>query len=101
MIARIWHGRTKVKDSEAYTLLMNKIAIPDYEKTEGFKKLSFLKRIEGDEAHFTLITYWESLEIIEKFAGKDLDKAKYYPEDKQFLLEFEDKVVHHEVFAER
>jgi len=38
MIARIWHGRTKVEDYEEYTEFMKRVAIPDYKKTEGFKK---------------------------------------------------------------
>ena len=58
-----------------------------------------MRQIKGDEGHFTLITYWENLEVIKKFAGEDYEKAKYYPEDDQFLLEFEEKVQHHEVFA--
>ncbi len=100
MIARIWHGKTKAGDAEAYALLMKKIAIPDYQKTEGFLKLSFLRKLEDDVAHFTLITYWDNLEVIKKFAGEDFEKAKYYPEDKAYLLEFEEHVAHHEVFAE-
>ena len=32
-------------------------------------------------------------------AGQDFEKAKYYPEDTQFLLEFEENVQHYEVFA--
>ena len=39
MIARIWHGRTKVEDYEAYAEFMKERAIPDYRKTEGFVKL--------------------------------------------------------------
>jgi hypothetical protein len=31
------------------------------------------------------------------FAGEDVEKAKYYPEDDGFLLEFEPRVVHYEV----
>lgn len=100
MIARIWHGRTRAQYFEEYTDFMKAVAIPDYQKTEGFIKLSFLRRIEEDIAHFTLITYWENLKVIKNFAGEDYEVAKYYPEDKQFLLEFEEKVVHHEVFAE-
>jgi hypothetical protein len=34
---------------------------------------------------------------IRGFAGEDIDLAKYYPEDRDFLLEFEPKVVHYEV----
>jgi len=100
MIARIWHGRTTKEDYDAYTHFMERRAIPDYQGTAGFVKLTFLRRLEGDSAHFTLITFWENLELIKNFAGEDYEKAKYYPEDEKYLLEFEEKVVHHEVFAD-
>ena len=100
MIARIWHGRTKIEDYEAYTEFMKERAIPDYRETEGFVKLVFLRNIRESEGHFTLITFWENLEVIKNFAGEDYEKAKYYPEDDDFLLEFEEKVVHYEVFVE-
>lgn len=100
MIARIWNGRTKAAHLEAYTQLMKDIAIPDYKKTPGFVKLSFLRSVENGIAHFKLITYWESLEVIKNFAGADYEIAKYYPEDQEYLLEFEEKVSHFEVFAE-
>ncbi len=99
MIARIWHGKTSSANFEAYTDLLKRIAIPDYQKTEGFKGLTFLRNITNNEAHFNLITYWENLEVIKNFAGLDFEKAKYYPEDNEFLLEFEEKVQHYEVFA--
>ncbi|MFT3681655.1 MAG: antibiotic biosynthesis monooxygenase [Ferruginibacter sp.] len=100
MIARIWHGKTAVEHFENYTALLKRIAVPDYSIIPGFIKLSFLRSIENGEAHFTLITYWESIEAIKNFAGEAYDKAKYYPEDDDFLLEFEEKVKHYEVFAE-
>ena len=100
MIARIWHGRTKAEDYEAYTEFLKERAIPDYQNTEGFLRLVFLRRISGGEGHFTLITFWENLEVIKNFAGEDYAKAKYYPEDKNYLLEFEEHVKHYDVFAE-
>ena len=39
------------------------------------------------------------MEVIKNFAGENFEKAKYYPEDKIFLLEFEENVTHYEVFA--
>lgn len=100
MIARIWRGQTKKDDLEAYTAFLKRVAMPDYEKTEGFIKLLFLRNLEGDRANFTLITFWESLEKIKNFAGQDYQKAKYYPEDSQYLLHFPEQVSHFEVFAE-
>ena len=34
---------------------------------------------------------------IRAFAGEGVETAKYYPEDKDFLLEFEPRVIHYEV----
>ncbi|WP_088125082.1 antibiotic biosynthesis monooxygenase family protein [Roseivirga misakiensis] len=78
---------------------MRELAIPDYQKTPGFIDLTFLRRIENDVAHFTLITYWDNLEVIKNFTGNDFEKAKYYPEDRNYLLEFEERVIHYEVFS--
>ncbi len=100
MIARIWQGKTKIEDFEAYTAFLKKRAIPDYQNTEGFVKLVFLRKADGAVGLFKLITFWENLEVIKNFAGADCEKAKYYPEDERFLLEFEEKVIHYEVFAE-
>ncbi len=100
MIARVWHGTTAEKDYEEYTAFMRSRAIPDYKKTEGFVKLMFLRNLKDSIAHFTLITYWENMEVIKNFAGSDFEKAKYYPEDSRFLLEFEEEVTHFLVFAE-
>ncbi len=100
MIARIWHGKTKIEDYETYTEFLKVKAIPDYQKTNGFLKLIFLRNTKNNVGHFTLITFWENLEVIKNFAGEDFERAKYYPEDETFLLEFEEKVTHYEVFAE-
>lgn len=100
MIARIWNGRTKAVDLEAYTQLMKDVAIPDYRKTPGFIKLTFLRSVSDGVAHFKLTTFWEDLVAIKNFAGEDYEIAKYYPEDRKYLLEFEKTVAHFEVFAE-
>jgi heme-degrading monooxygenase HmoA len=99
MIARAWHGKVSVNNYEAYTKLLEEIAIPDYKETNGFRGLLFLRNIVNNEGHFNLITYWENYEVIKNFAGEDIEKAKYYPEDNNFLLEFEEKVQHYEIFA--
>ena len=99
MIARIWHGKTRIEVYEEYTEFLKKVAIPDYQKTNGFVELTFLRNIQNDEGHFTLITFWENLEVIKNFAGFEYEKAKYYPEDAHYLLEYEETVIHYDVFA--
>jgi heme-degrading monooxygenase HmoA len=99
MIARIWHGKTSATNYDAYAEFLKRVAIPDYQKTVGFEGLIFLRNLENDAGHFELITYWDNLDAIKNFAGQDFEKAKYYLEDKDFLLEFEEEVQHYEVFA--
>jgi len=45
-------------------------------------------------------TLWENMDVIKGFAGEDAELAKYYPEDKDFLLEFESGVVHYEIVGQ-
>jgi heme-degrading monooxygenase HmoA len=52
-----------------------------------------LRKIDGDICHFYTITEWNDIESIINFAGNDYEKARYYPEDKEYLLEFEETVV--------
>jgi heme-degrading monooxygenase HmoA len=99
MIARIWHGRTRAADADEYWDFLRGRAVPDYKETPGNLGVYLLRRIEGDEAHFLTLTHWEGEEAIRAFAGDDISRAKYYPEDARFLLEFEPNVLHYEVEA--
>ena len=98
MIARIWHGLTKAARADAYLEFLKERAVPDYQKIPGNRGVFILRRLDGDEAHFLTLTHWDSLEVIEAFAGANISRAKYYPEDAQFLLEFEPTVEHYELY---
>ncbi|MBZ0290733.1 MAG: antibiotic biosynthesis monooxygenase [Anaerolineae bacterium] len=100
MIARIWHGMTRASDADSYMEYLNHTGLPDYRATPGNLGVTVLRRIEGDVAHFTLISYWDSLDTIRAFAGDTIEVARYYPEDDAFLLEKEPTVTHHEVLAQ-
>ena len=99
MIARIWNGKTPIAKYEKYTKFLLQTAIPDYRSVTGNMGLSFLRNKDQHYAYFTLITYWNSIESIKSFAGEDYEKAKYYPEDNDFLVSFEENVQHFEVFS--
>jgi heme-degrading monooxygenase HmoA len=98
LIARIWHGTTEAAKADAYFEFLKQRAVPDYQKTRGNRGVFLFRRLEGNEAHFLTLTHWDSLEAIEAFAGADIAKAKYYPEDADFLLEFEPTVEHYELY---
>ena len=83
-------GNTVISPKSRYSRL---------QKNSRLAGVYFLCRTSGSEAHFMLITYWNNWEALRQFAGEDVEKAKYFPEDNDFLLEFEENVQHFEVFA--
>lgn len=101
MIVRMWHGRVDSSKSDEYAEFMKQRAVPDYSSVDGLQKLLFLRKNEKDVAHFLLVTYWDSMESVKAFAGEQPEKAKYYPEDDQFLLEKEELSALYEVFYEQ
>jgi heme-degrading monooxygenase HmoA len=99
MIARIWRGRTAAVKSEEYLAYLQRTGLPDYAATEGNRGVFVLRRVDGDHAEFLLMSLWESWDAIRRFAGEDVERAVYYPEDDDYLLGRELKVEHYEVSA--
>jgi heme-degrading monooxygenase HmoA len=99
MICRMWHGRTSRTDADDYARFLEQRAIPDYRSVAGNLDVAVLRRDDGEVTHFLTVTHWDCEESIRAFAGDDLLKAKYYPEDERYLLEFEPQVQHYVVTA--
>jgi len=45
----------------------------------------FVAASKIEKAEFLLLSLWESIETIKQFAGEDYEKARYYPEHKDFF----------------
>ena len=56
-----------------------------------------LQSIGSERAEFLLISLWDSYEAIRRFAGEDVDRAVFYPEDERFLIERDEHVDHFDV----
>lgn len=99
MIARLWHGAVPAGKADAYMRYLESTGIPDYRATDGNRGVYVLRRLDGAVAHFLLVSLWQSRDAIRRFAGEDMERARYYPEDAEFLLELEPTVTHYEVLA--
>ena len=100
MITRMWHGKVPTAKAQAYRAFLNARAIPDYRSVEGNISVHILERTDGDVTHFITLTFWKDMGSIKAFAGEDAEAAKYYPKDRDYLLEFEPRVVHYEVVGQ-
>jgi heme-degrading monooxygenase HmoA len=94
----MWHGRTKAEHADEYLKYIEATGIADYRKVSGNLSAKILRKMDGEICHFLTVTEWDSYESIKNFAGAHYEKARYYEQDKQYLLEFEENVVHYETF---
>jgi heme-degrading monooxygenase HmoA len=97
MIARTWRGATKAEDAEAYLDYLHQTGFAGFRKTPGNRGALGLRRIVHDRAEFLVISLWDSEEAVRRFAGQDIEKAVFYPEDDRFLVDRDDYVSHYEV----
>jgi heme-degrading monooxygenase HmoA len=96
-IARVWYGRTSASKAEEYVEYIKKTGVEGLTETQGNLGVLLLKRVNKDVAEFTVISFWESKEAIKRFAGEDINKARYYPEDSEYLLEMPEELEHYDV----
>jgi heme-degrading monooxygenase HmoA len=96
MVARLWRGATKRSDADAYLAYLHGSGIAGYRSTPGNRGVLVLRRIVNDRAEFLLITLWQSEDAVRRFAGDDIEKAVFYPEDDRFLIARDERVDHFE-----
>ena len=99
MIARTWLGVVPESKSDQYFEYIQNTGVPDIQKTEGNQGVFVFRRNEDGKSYFFMVSLWDSYESIRKFAGDDIRKAFYYPEDKKYLIKLEPYVDHYEVLA--
>jgi heme-degrading monooxygenase HmoA len=99
MIARIWRGWTQLEDEAAYVAYLEATGAPASRGTPGNRGFYILHRAVGERAEFVTMSLWDSLEAVRGFAGDDIERAVFFPEDERFLVGRELTVAHYEVEA--
>ncbi|HEX6930085.1 MAG TPA: hypothetical protein VF267_12585 [Gammaproteobacteria bacterium] len=101
MILREWRGRVPREKVDAYLGVLEQTGLKEYAATPGHRGTWVLvdHDCDGDgrTAEFVLLTLWPSREAIAAFAGEDIGRAVYYPEDDGFLLEKPERLRHYDV----
>ena len=97
MISRVWRGKTSDERADEYEDFLRRTAYPDYGEVEGNRGWVLLRRADGEEVEFMFVSFWESMDALRRYAGDDIERPKYYPEDRAALLELPDHAEHFDV----
>jgi heme-degrading monooxygenase HmoA len=100
IVLRRWRGRIRTAEREVYTRYIAGTGGADYRDTPGNLAYQMTMRDLGDgSTEVVTLSWWKSLDDIRAFAGEDIERARYYPEDDRFLLERPETVEHHMIVA--
>jgi heme-degrading monooxygenase HmoA len=97
MIARSWTAEATPARADDYILHFRQKVLPVIASIEGHRGAYVLRRNLGDEVEIVVITLWESMEAVRKFAGDDPDVAVVTLEARAVLTRFDEQVAHYEV----
>jgi heme-degrading monooxygenase HmoA len=97
MIARIWRGATRREDKAAYAEYIAATGLAAYRATSGNRGAYILQQDIGDRTEVITLSFWDSLDAVKGFAGDDVERAVFYPEDDRYLVERDLTVQHFHV----
>ncbi|MGC9949384.1 MAG: antibiotic biosynthesis monooxygenase [Bryobacteraceae bacterium] len=105
MIARHWRGWTEVENADAYEALLKNKVLPGLRAIEGYRG-GYILRYDGSpqfislpEVEFAVISFFESLDAVKRFAGSDYTAPVFEQEAKKLLSRADMYATHYEVRA--
>jgi heme-degrading monooxygenase HmoA len=97
MIARMWRGSAIRERADDYVKHLQQSVVPELRQIDGFKGIYLLRRDSSDDVEFVVLTFWESMEAIRKFAGENPEVAVVAPAARTLFREYDAKVKHFEI----
>jgi uncharacterized protein YciI/heme-degrading monooxygenase HmoA len=97
MILRMWRARSTSEKAGEYMQHATKRVFPALLAIEGYRAAYLLRRALDSAVEMVVLTIWDSMEAVRKFAGENPDKAVVEPEARAVLTSFDEFVSHFEV----
>jgi heme-degrading monooxygenase HmoA len=97
VISRQWRGLAHANQAQNYVKHLRTETFPALKKLPGFVDGSILSRPLGAGVEFLIVTRWESLGAIAKFAGADPEAAAVPAKAAAMMIEYDQRARHFEV----
>ena len=99
MICRIWHGYTAYKNADNYEKLLREEIFTGISnrKIKGYKGIQLLRRELKLETEFITIMWFDTLDSVRVFAGKEYQRAVVPDKARSILSHYDKESQHYEV----
>jgi heme-degrading monooxygenase HmoA len=100
VIVRTWHATATAEGAEAYREHFTDSVLPELRRIDGHRGAYLLRRDRDGRVELEVLTLWDSMEAIIRFAGSDAEHAVVEPEAQAVLAAFDSTVTHHTVVVD-
>jgi hypothetical protein len=96
-ILREWHAEIRRALRDEYVGYVETTVLPAYRGTPGnLGAVVAVRDLDRERAEIVTLSWWVDKQSIKAFAGEDIGRARYYPEDDKYLLTRPDTVQHYD-----
>ena len=95
MIVRVWTAQTTAGQLPAYLAHLRDRVLPEIKALEGYRGVRVLDRPLTEGIEVVVMTYWESMDAVRRFAGADVERAVVAKEAVAMLAKFDERVRHY------
>jgi hypothetical protein len=97
VISRQWRGLARSERAQDYIRHLRTETFPELRKIPGFVDASILSRTLATGVEFQIVTRWDSVDAIIKFAGADPEVSVVPPQVVDLMIEYDPRAEHFEV----
>ncbi len=96
-ILRMWKARATVEHTSEYIRYATQKVFPELRQIEGHRGAYLLRRAVDNAIEVGVLTLWESMAAVRRFAGAEAEKAVVDSAARAILTSFDESVTHFEV----
>jgi uncharacterized protein len=98
-ILRMWKARSTIEKAPEYVEHATSKVFPSLNAIEGYRGAYLLRRTVEGGVDLVVLTLWESMAAVRKFAGETPEDAVVEPAARAVLTSFDDAVTHFEIVS--
>jgi hypothetical protein len=97
IVLREWRAEIRRALKREYVDYVASTGLPGYRGTPGnLGAVIAVRDLDDQRTEIVTLSWWKDRASIEAFAGEDIGRARYYPEDDRYLLTRPETVQHYE-----
>jgi hypothetical protein len=97
IILREWRAEIRRELKRECVEYVSSTGLTDYRRTPGnLGAVIAVRDLDNERTEIVTLSWWKDKKSIETFAGEDIGRARYFPEDDRYLLTRPETVQHYE-----